>query len=90
MHDWNLESLIINWQESSLLIILINNESMPYNIFATGIKSIFIPKWNSWGESISINTFDMIDDGQYKIVEIEMQSGDIIKVISDNVTMPML
>lgn len=86
MHDWTLVSLLINWKESSLTIKLLNNNSTPVDIILEGIKSVSIPKWDEWGESISVNTFNVTDDYTYKTMEIEMQSGDIIKAIADNIS----
>lgn len=89
MHDWTLVSLFVNWKDSSLIIKLLNNNSLPVDIVLEGIKSVSIPKWDEWGESISINTFNVIDDSTYKTMEIEMQSGDIIKAIAENISIPI-
>lgn len=89
MHDWTLVSLFVNWKESSLIIKLLNNNSLPVDVVLEGIKSVSIPKWDEWGESISINTFNVIDDSTYKTMEIEMQSGDIIKAIAENISIPI-
>ncbi|EFC2602488.1 hypothetical protein CT362_004945 [Escherichia coli] len=88
MHDWTLVSLLVNWKESSLIIKLLNNNSIPVDIVLEGIKSVSIPKWDEWGESVSINTVNVINDPTYKTMEIEMQSGDIIKAIAENINIP--
>ena len=88
MHDWTLVSLLVNWKESSLIIKLLNNNSIPVDIVLEGIKSVSIPKWDEWGESVSINTVNVINDSTYKTMEIEMQSGDIIKVIAESINIP--
>lgn len=88
MHDWTLVSLLIDWKKSSLVIKLLNNNSMPVDIILKGIKFVSIPKWDEWGESVSVNKFTLTDDSTYKNIEIEMQSGDIIKAIADDISMP--
>ncbi len=88
MHDWTLVSLFVNWKESCLVIKLLNNNSVPIDVVLEGIKSVSIPKWEEWGESLSINTFNVIDDSTFKTLEIEMQSGDIIKAIAKNISLP--
>ena len=58
------------------------------DIICKGIKGINIPKWNEWGESVSVNQFNLKDDTKYKYIEIEMQSGDVINIIATDIVMP--
>lgn len=88
MHDWTLVSLILDWQESTLIIKFLNNSSLPMDIICKGIKGINISKWNEWGESVSVNLFNLKDDTKYKYIEIEMQSGDVINIIATDIVMP--
>ena len=68
---------------SSLIII-----SLPVDIIFKSIKYINIPKWDEWGESVSVNKFNLKNNATYKNIEIEMQSGDIINIIANDVIMP--
>jgi len=88
MHDWTLVSLIIDWEKSTLVIKFLNNNSLPVDIIFKSIKYINIPKWDEWGESVSVNKFNLKNDATYKNIEIEMQSGDIINIIAMDVIMP--
>lgn len=88
MHDWILVSLIIDWEKSTLVIKFLNNNSFPVDIIFKSIKYINIPKWDEWGESVSVNKFNLKNDATYKNIEIEMQSGDIINIIANDVIMP--
>ena len=88
MHDWTLVSLIIDWKKSTLVIKFLNNNSLPVDIIFKSIKYINIPKWDEWGESVSVNKFNLKNDATYKNIEIEMQSGDIINIIANDVIMP--
>lgn len=88
MHDWTLVSLNIDWEESTLVIKFLNNNSLPVDIIFNKIKFVNIPKWDEWGESVSVNKFNLKDDATYKNIEIEMQSGDIINIIANDVVMP--
>lgn len=88
MHDWTLVSMILDWEESRFLIKFLNNKSCSVDIICQGIKFINIPKWDKWGESISVNTFNLKDDTTFKKLEIEMQSGDVITIIANDIVMP--
>ena len=88
MHDWTLVSLNIDWEESTLVIKFLNNNSLPVDIIFNKIKFVNIPKWDEWGESVSVNKFNLKNDATYKNIEIEMQSGDIINIIANDVVMP--
>lgn len=80
--------MIIDWEKSTLVIKFLNNNSLPVDIIFKSIKYINIPKWDEWGESVSVNKFNLKNDATYKNIEIEMQSGDIINIIANNVIMP--
>lgn len=80
--------MIINWEKSTLVIKFLNNNSLPVDIIFKSIKYINIPKWDEWGESVSVNKFNLKNDATYKNIEIEMQSGDIINIIANDVIMP--
>lgn len=80
--------MIIDWEKSTLVIKFLNNNSLPVDIIFKSIKYINIPKWDEWGESVSVNKFNLKNDATYKNIEIEMQSGDIINIIANDVIMP--
>lgn len=80
--------MIIDWKKSTLVIKFLNNNSLPVDIIFKSIKYINIPKWDEWGESVSVNKFNLKNDATYKNIEIEMQSGDIINIIANDVIMP--
>lgn len=80
--------MIIDWEKSTLVIKFLNNNSLPVDIIFKSIKYINIPKWDEWGESVSVNKFNLKNDATYKNIEIEMQSGDIINIIAMDVIMP--
>lgn len=81
--------MIIDWEKSTLVIKFLNNNSLPVDIIFKSIKYINIPKWDEWGESVSVNKFNLKNDATYKNIEIEMQSGDIINIIANDVIMPI-
>ena len=80
--------MIIDWEKSTLVIKFLNNNSLPVDIIFKSIKYINIPKWDEWGESVSVNKFNLKNDATYKNIEIEMQSGDVINIIANDVIMP--
>lgn len=81
--------MIIDWEKSTLVIKFLNNNSLPVDIIFKSIRYINIPKWDEWGESVSVNKFNLKNDATYKNIEIEMQSGDIINIIANDVIMPI-
>ena len=81
--------MIIDWEKSTLVIKFLNNNSLPVDIIFKSIKYINIPKWDEWGESVSVNKFNLKNDATYKNIEIEMQSGDVINIIANDVIMPI-
>lgn len=88
MHDWKLVSFIINSEESTLVIRFLNNNSLPIDTIFKSIKFVSIPKCDEWSESVNVNKFNLKDDATYKNAEIEIQLGDIINIIANDIVMP--
>lgn len=90
MHDWTLLSISINWAEGAVVISFRNEKSEEVKLVAEGLVDIHVPKREEWGESVSIN--NVIgplrgDDGIYSL-ELEVQSGDRIRLLARSVSMP--
>ncbi|AIK15188.1 putative RhsC immunity protein [Pectobacterium atrosepticum] len=90
MHDWTLLSLLIDWSKGELVIKLLNSNSEPVVIKASGVKLINIPKSDEWGESVSINEVIELDRNSYGFerMKIEIQSGDIIEIVAEEILLP--
>lgn len=90
MHDWTLLSILINWMEGTAIISFRNEKSEEVRLIAEGIVDVHVPKRDQWGESVSINEVvgPLRDvDGNF-CVELEVQSGDRIKLVARSVFMP--
>lgn len=90
MHDWTLLSILIDWIAGTAVISFRNEKSDEVRLIAEGILDIHIPKREEWGRSVSIN--DVVGprrdaDGNLSI-ELEVQSGDRIKLLAKSVSMP--
>ncbi|NOT88644.1 MAG: hypothetical protein HOP03_10710 [Lysobacter sp.] len=90
MHDWTLLSILIDWIAGTATITFRNEKSEEVRLVAEGILDIHVPKREEWGRSVSIN--DVIgpqcdSDGNIS-VELEVQSGDLIKLVARSVSMP--
>lgn len=91
MHDWMLVSILLDWSENKLSINLKDNQSQQQYIYIAGLRLLNAPRKNDWGKSASINKVtgpSATADGCL-ILEIEIQSGDIIHVKADSIIMPV-
>lgn len=50
----------------------------------SAMSHLTLPRKQNWGRSVSINSFSMPSSGQY---EIEMQSGDLIRIEASEMTL---
>ena len=85
LHDAILKEINIIWKNGSASIIFHLNEiyAKENNLMTISITNIIdfhLPRLFPWGESIYVNEVSY-DEGEKKM-EIEMQSGDIIKILA--------
>ena len=92
MHDWTFISIFVDWGGSLAILTFKNTQSKEVELRVNGLISLYIPRKNEWGESVSVN--EVI--GPYKNdskscleIEIEIQSGDKIKIEADSINMPL-
>lgn len=83
MHDHVLIEIDVNWAKSEVKFFLKGPDSFVYEKIFRNFLSITIPRRNPWGESSSVNSYDIKpgDDGMMTNT-IEMQSGDYIEIIT--------
>jgi hypothetical protein len=82
MHDWLLLDIHFAWADGRVTIRLRSNVSRSDNLIANDVSDLHVPKLKEWGPSSSINRIrgpDIDKSGAQKL-EIEMQSGDVIKI----------
>ena len=83
LHDATLESIDLKWASGELVITLRKSTfecPSPILIKAINTSELTCPRRFPWGESVSINEIrgSRSVDGDMKILDIEIQSGDVI------------
>lgn len=92
MHDWTILSIVLDWTQGKLTIHLKDSMSQPQYILIEGLHLLNVPRNNEWGKSISINKVTGPSSTVYDcaVLEIEIQSGDVIHVEAKSIIMPVL
>lgn len=81
MHDHVLVRIEYDWSEKEAVLTIRNEKSEEYKVSYRGVSSISVPHISPWGESSNINSYvEGIEAGLSKAT-IEVQSGDIIRII---------
>jgi hypothetical protein len=90
MHDWTLVSIFFDWAAGQVILSLKDGGSSLVTIRAEGTSSLAIPQLNEWGPSVSVNEVrgPSKESGDMQALEIEMQSGDVIKVVATSFIFP--
>jgi hypothetical protein len=90
MHDWTLVSILFEWKSGRVTLELRTAESKSEKLVAHGVSQLHVPRRNDWGPSVSINKV-MEPSGNAsgnRELEIEMQSGDHIRIIAKSFDLP--
>ena len=65
-------------------MILEGPDSVRRGLVASEVSFLDVPRENLWGKSVSVNRLHIADsigrEGQSLEIEIEMQSGDMIRI----------
>lgn len=80
MHDWSLVSIAINWPEGKAALVVLDCSSAERVISFSGLRELTLDRMSPWGPSNSINEYRLAKYAGGVSLEMEMQSGDIIKV----------
>ena len=77
LHDASLSTVVVSWAElkCSFELALVN-QSRGVLVFV-GVRDLHLPHRDPWGPSESVNALRFPNPGEF---EIEMQSGDSIRV----------
>ena len=90
MHDWTLLSILFEWGTGRVTISFRNSKSAPASLVAESVVDLHVPQLNEWGPSVSVNKVigpSAIGKG-LQTLEIEMQSGDLIRVVAASFQLP--
>ncbi len=81
LHDAVLVSIEMNWAAKTTTVVFRTYPDKMVKLVASGSRNGFVPHCEPWGPSASVNGVREIDvDADVNAVEIEMQSGDIIRI----------
>lgn len=86
-HDWTLVNVVFEWAQASVAVVL-NGPSSRCVLSAEDVSLLEMPREEPWGRSVSVNSLliDEMSDGDEQSLEIEMQSGDVIRVKAKKIT----
>lgn len=91
LHDATLKSIVICWESGEVVLSLAMGGpawDRP-RIVATGTVSFTCTREEPWGHSVSVNSATIVpietSCGTKQRVRIEMQSGDLIEIVADDI-----
>jgi hypothetical protein len=90
MHDWGLRSVLFDWKTGRVTLSL-RWDGSDKMLVARGVTDLHVPQLKDWGPSVHVNGVKgptaTIDGGQ-QILEIEMQTGDVIRIVAASFEIP--
>jgi hypothetical protein len=89
MHDWTLLSVLFEWKTGQVTLSF-DTHAGDRSLVARSVVDLQVSQLKDWGPSVSVNEVKgpLTTDNGFQSVEIEMQSGDIIKIIAASFQMP--
>lgn len=84
LHDGTLVSLSVNWADGACIAEVEHGTLGSCVLTFSTVSYLTLPRKQSWGRSVSINSFSMPSSGRY---QIEMQSGDLIQIEASEMTL---
>lgn len=84
LHDATLESIELRWSSGEVVMRVRMGDAMQSQrvVVASTVRRLRCDREMSWGFSVSINEVrgPMAAGGDASVLEIEMQSGDLIRI----------
>jgi uncharacterized protein YaiE (UPF0345 family) len=89
MHDWTLLSIEVVW-EMGRAELTFRSPDREEVLVSEGVVEVHIPRRREWGPSASVNGVKgpLSINGGLQAIEIEMQSGDVIRIVAASFRMP--
>jgi hypothetical protein len=89
MHDWTLLSILFEWNSGRVTVSFKSHVGTEV-LIAHSAVDLNIPQHNEWGPSVSVNEFrgPFATGAALHSLEIEMQSGDVLRIIAKSFEMP--
>ena len=85
MHDWTLSKIDFDWHAARVTVEFRDSTSAKRTLIAEGAREFLIPKAEEWGPSVSFNgvlSETEAGSARGKCLELEMQSGDVIRIVA--------
>lgn len=86
-HDARLKEVVVRWGEGDVLVRVRTCEHTPRNVtvHCKGLVAFDCPRQEPWGPSVHVNSICQKKVEEGLAVEIEMQTGDVLKVVAKSV-----
>ena len=90
MHDWTLLSIVYDWKSGQVALQLRRGGSEFVSVAAMGVIDLHVPQRKEWGPSVSVNEVrgPIAEPRGKQVLEIEMQSGDVIRIVASSFNFP--
>lgn len=86
LHDATLLSVHVDWADGLATIELESSPDVVLKLMALGLREFSLTKREEWGPSVSVNGVALeTNDAGELTVRIEMQSGDRVKLVAEQV-----
>lgn len=91
LHDWTLLRVDFDWRPARVTIELEDSTLRRRLLIASGVRELRVPKMHEWGPSNSVNKISEVElpTGGGRCLQIEMQSGDVIRVVAEQILLPI-
>ena len=89
MHDWTLLSVLFEWRDARVVVHFKSGVG-DEKLVAVSVVNLHVPKFSEWGQSVSVNGVrgPLVTESGLQLIEIEMQSGDVIRIVASSFEMP--
>ncbi|MDP1532599.1 MAG: hypothetical protein Q8L92_03345 [Rubrivivax sp.] len=89
MHDWTLLSVSFEWRSASASLEFEDTDAKKRTLMAEQVRLLEVPRENEWGPSVSVNATveEPGPNGAGRMLRVEMQTGDVIRVWAAKVVM---
>jgi hypothetical protein len=89
MHDWTLLSVLFEWRDARV-VVHFKSDLGDEKLVAVSVVDLHVPQFREWGQSVSVNSVrgPLVIESDRQSIEIEMQSGDVIRIIASSFEMP--
>jgi hypothetical protein len=89
MHDWTFVALNFEWRAAQASLEFEDDGATKRVLTAEQVRLLEVPRENEWGPSVSINeaSEEPGPNSEGRMLRIEMQSGDVIRLWAAKLTL---